>query len=107
MNHPAPPEAHQTFADRFPELASAWRKIGEAGRNGPCDERTARLIKLGVAVGAKHEGAVHANVRKALALGISREEIEQVLALAAGTLGMPDVVATYTWARDELEDSKS
>jgi alkylhydroperoxidase/carboxymuconolactone decarboxylase family protein YurZ len=42
-------------------------------------------------------------VRKAFAMGITREEVEQVIALAAGTLGMPSTVAIYSWARDIWE----
>jgi hypothetical protein len=48
-------------------------------------------------MGALREGAVRAGVRKALAQGISRVEIEQVIALAAGTLGLPATVAVYSW----------
>jgi alkylhydroperoxidase/carboxymuconolactone decarboxylase family protein YurZ len=55
-----------------------------------------------VAIGALREGPVHSGVRKARALGIAREEIEQVVALAAGTLGLPAVVAAFTWVEDEL-----
>ena len=29
--------------------------------------------------------------------------IEQVVALSAGTLGMPSTVAAYTWVRDVLD----
>ena len=57
-------------------------------------------MKLGIAIGARQEGAVHSSVRKALALGITPEELEQVVALAAGTLGMPATVAAYCWVRD-------
>ena len=85
---------------RFPELGAAWEQIGEAGKNGPLDERTCRLIKFGIAVGAQKEGATHASVRKALKLGISVQELEQIVALAAGTLGMPSAVAAHCWIRD-------
>ena len=88
---------------RYPKLAEAWEKIGEAGRSGPLDDKAARLIKLAIAIGAMREGAVHSGVRKALAAGISAEEIEQVVALAAGTLGFPSTVAVFTWVRDETE----
>jgi alkylhydroperoxidase/carboxymuconolactone decarboxylase family protein YurZ len=97
---PQPPKAFQAFQTRFPKIGQAWEQLATAGREGPLDEKTARLIKLAVAVGALREGAVHASVRKALALGISREEIEQVIALAAGTLGLPSTVAVYTWITD-------
>lgn len=95
-----PPTTHQAFSERFPRLRQAWDLIGEAGKQGPLDERTVRLVKLGIAIGAMHEGSTHASVRKARALGITREEIEQVVTLAAGTLGLPQVVAAYTWIND-------
>lgn len=104
MSLPEPPKTYKQFTTEFPELAEAWRKIADAGKQGPLDEKTARLVKLGIAVGAFREGSVHASVRKAIALGITREEIKQVLALAAGTLGMPSVVAAFTWVEDTLDD---
>jgi len=103
---PKPPAAYEAFIKRFPKLGEAWEKIGEAGRQGPLDAKTTRLIKLAVAIGAMREGAVHSGVRKAVAAGISTDEIEQVVALAAGTLGMPSTVAVFSWVRDEL-DSRS
>lgn len=97
---PEPPETFKEFVTRYPKLAEAWELIGEAGREGPLDERTARLVKLGVAIGAMREGAVHSSVRKADALGLPREAVEQVVALAAGTLGLPSTVAVWSWVRD-------
>jgi alkylhydroperoxidase/carboxymuconolactone decarboxylase family protein YurZ len=94
---------YQAFVKRFPELGQAWDVLGKAGRQGPLDDRAVRLVKLAVAVGALREGAVHANVRKALASGITPQEIEQVLALAAGTLGLPAAVAAFSWIKDYLD----
>jgi alkylhydroperoxidase/carboxymuconolactone decarboxylase family protein YurZ len=99
---PKPPETHGKFVAAFPELAKAWEVIGTAGKSGPLDEKTCRLVKLALAMGAQQEGAVHASVRKGLAMGITREELEQVVALAAGTLGFPQTVAAYTWIQDLL-----
>ena len=99
---PQPPDTYQAFVRRYPGIARAWEQLADAGRQGPLDARTARLVKLAVAVGALREGAVHASVRKALAQGISREEIEQVIALAAGTLGLPATVAVFSWVQDVL-----
>ena len=45
---------------------------------------------------------MHASVRKGLAMGITREELEQVVAIAAGTLDLPRTVAAYTWIKDLL-----
>ncbi|MGK7871796.1 MAG: carboxymuconolactone decarboxylase family protein [Xenococcaceae cyanobacterium] len=97
---PKPPKTYQQFVKRYPKLEKAWETINEAGREGPLDEKTARLVKLGIAMGAFREGAVHSSVRKALAMGITREEIDQVVALTAGTLGMPSTVAVFTWVQD-------
>jgi 4-carboxymuconolactone decarboxylase len=99
---PKPPKTHDEFRQTFPELGAAWEAVGSAGKNGPLDEKTARLIKLAVAIGAQQEGAVHASVRKGLAMGITRAELEQVVALCAGTLGFPQAVAAYTWITDLL-----
>jgi alkylhydroperoxidase/carboxymuconolactone decarboxylase family protein YurZ len=103
MPAPKPPKAYQQFVSRYPRLGQAWDLIGQEGQEGPLDERTCRLIKLGIAIGALREGAVHSSVRKALGLGISAPEIEQVVALAAGTLGLPSTVAAFTWVRDLLD----
>lgn len=99
---PDPPTRYLDFVQRYPMLGKAWELISRAGREGPLDERTARLIKLAIAVGAQQEGSAHASVRKALAMGIGRDEMEQVVALAAGTIGLPRVVTAFCWLYDEI-----
>ncbi len=98
-----PPKRYRDFIARYPSLGQAWEAIHEAGAAGPLDARVQRLVKFAVAVGALREGAAHASVRKALDQGISREELEQVVALAAGTLGLPSTVAAYGWVLDIVE----
>lgn len=100
---PKPPKMYSDFIRRYPDLGRAWDLIHRAGEAGPLDARTARLIKLGIAVGAMREGAVHSAVRKALAEGIDRAAIEQVVCLSAGTLGFPSTVAVFSWVRDSLK----
>lgn len=99
---PKPPKTYQAFIKRYPQIAEAWETIAKAGQEGPLDDKTARLIKLAVAIGAQREGAVHANVRKALAGGVAKEQIEQIIALAAGTIGLPATVAVYSWIQETL-----
>jgi len=101
-----PPKRYQQFVSAFPALGKAWDTMAEAGREGPMDDRMARLIKLALSGGAMREGAVHSNVRKALDLGISEAELMQVVALASSTLGMPSTVAIFSWIQDELEKRK-
>jgi 4-carboxymuconolactone decarboxylase len=97
-----PPKAYRNFTTRFPKLGLAWETMREGEKDGPLDEKTMRLIKLGVAIGSFGEGAVHSAVRKAAAAGASRAEIEQVIALAAGTIGLPSAVAVHTWVQESL-----
>lgn len=97
-----PPATYRAFMAHFPKLGKAWDLAGAAGQEGPLDAKLVRLIKLAVAMGAMREGAVHAGVRKALDAGASAAEIDQVIALCAGTLGFPSVVALFSWSRDVL-----
>jgi alkylhydroperoxidase/carboxymuconolactone decarboxylase family protein YurZ len=100
-NRPKPPKTYEEFVARFPDLARAWEAMGAAARAaGPIDDRTARLVKLGVAIGAQRIGAVQAAVRHARAAGISVEEIEQTAALSASTIGVPGAVAAWSWVRE-------
>lgn len=99
---PTPPQAFLDFTRRFPGLAEAWGRVGQAGREGPLEPATQLLVKLAVAAGAGREGAVHSAVRKALAAGVPPAALEQVLALGAGTLGFPATVAAWCWVRDEV-----
>jgi alkylhydroperoxidase/carboxymuconolactone decarboxylase family protein YurZ len=103
---PPPPLKYREFIERFPRLADAWEALHDAGAIGPLDARVVRLAKLAVAIGAGREGAVRASVRKAVAAGISLDEIDQVVALAAGTIGMPAAVAAFSWSRDALAPAR-
>ena len=99
------PRRYRDFITRFPKLGQAWELTRE-GAAGPLSSETVHLIKLAIAIGALREGAVHSSVRKAIAAGISREAIEQVIALAATTLGFPATVAAYSWTSDILDKPK-
>ncbi|MCA9541005.1 MAG: carboxymuconolactone decarboxylase family protein [Myxococcales bacterium] len=101
---PKPPKTFRAFIATHPRLGEAWDLIHQAGGEGPIDVRTARLIKIGIAMGAMREGAVHSGVRKALAMGITADEIQQIVALCAGTLGMPATVANFAWVNDVLKE---
>jgi alkylhydroperoxidase/carboxymuconolactone decarboxylase family protein YurZ len=94
------PAVHQEFVRRFPRLGQAWDLVNAEGGKGPLDAKTQRLLKLAIAIGALREGAVHSGVRKARDAGASTEEIEQVVALSASTIGFPSAVAAWRWVRD-------
>ena len=96
-----PPAVHQQFVRRFPRLGKAWDLVNEEGGTGSLDAKTQRLLKLAIAIGAMREGAVHSGVRKARDAGASLAEMEQVVALAASTIGFPASVAVWGWVREE------
>ncbi len=97
---PGVPRTFDEFSKAFPKLREAWDLLGDAGTEGPLDEKTARLVKLAVNIGAMREGGVHSAVRKARKVGATNDEMRQVIALAASVIGMPSTVAVWTWVRD-------
>jgi alkylhydroperoxidase/carboxymuconolactone decarboxylase family protein YurZ len=101
-----PPARHRAFVRRFPHLGEAWDLVNEEGAAGPLDAKTQRLLKLAVAIGAMREGAVHSGVRKARDAGATTAEMEQVVALAASTIGLPAAVAAWSWLRDETAGTR-
>ncbi|HLG18421.1 MAG TPA: carboxymuconolactone decarboxylase family protein [Bdellovibrionota bacterium] len=104
---PKPPKTYFDFIKRYPEIGEAWEILGRAGKEaGPLDAKTVRLLKLAISIGGRLEGAVHADTRRALAAGATREEIEQVIALAASTIGLPSTVAAFSWARETIRESR-
>lgn len=97
------PAPYQNFKRTYQHIWEAYDQLGAAvHQHGPLEEKTRELIKLGMAVGARLEGAVHSHVRKALAAGATAEEIRQTVLLAIPTIGFPSMMAALTWIEDEL-----
>jgi hypothetical protein len=58
------PDVYQHFERAFPHVHSAHQDLAKACyEGGPLDERAARLVKLGIALGAQAEGAVRSQRR--------------------------------------------
>jgi alkylhydroperoxidase/carboxymuconolactone decarboxylase family protein YurZ len=97
------PKPYTSFRDAYPEVSTALDGLGAAvDAAGSLDERTGRLVKLGVAVGAMAEGAVKSNTRKALEVGASAAEIRQVALAAITTAGFPTAIAALGWINEVL-----
>lgn len=95
------PKPFAEFVKRYPEVADAYEKLGAAVHAaGPLDEKTRALVKLGISVGARLEGAVHSHTRKALGTGCSPAELAQVALLALPTIGLPSMMAARLWIED-------
>lgn len=98
------PDIYLDIRDRYPQVAEALDELGEAGEEaGPLAPREQRLVTLGIAVGSLAKGAVRSNVRKALGVGLTPEEIRHVAVLAITTRGFPAAVAGLGWIDEVLE----
>jgi 4-carboxymuconolactone decarboxylase len=98
------PGAFGKFIERFPDVFQGYEAMGKAAHAaGPLDAKTRELVKLGMAIGARLEGATHSHVRKALAVGATADEVRHAAVLAISTLGLPTTVMALAWVDDVLE----
>jgi len=98
------PRHYLSLKDAEPKLFEAYNELGRvAAEAAPLDARTRELVRLGIAIGARMEGAVHAHVRRALEVGCSADEIRHAVLLATTTIGFPTMMAARSWAEDILE----
>ncbi|MDX1429784.1 MAG: carboxymuconolactone decarboxylase family protein [Rhodothermales bacterium] len=101
-----PPKRFTDFLKQHPDVGAAYKSLGAATMAaGPLSRNTAQLVKLGIAVGMRHEGAVHAHARKALDAGCTPEEIRHAVMLATTTLGFPAMMAALSWVDDIIDDA--
>lgn len=97
------PKAFRQFQQQNAAVVRAYETLGEAcAKAGPLDARTRELVKLGLAIGGRLEGAVHSHARRALEAGATAGQIRHVVALAVPTLGFPTAVAAFTWVEEHL-----
>lgn len=97
------PKLFLEFGEKYPELAKAYEKLGEQCRRaGPLDPKQRALVKLGISIGARLEGAVHSHVRKALDAGVQPDRIRHAVLLALPTIGLPSMMAALSWVEDIL-----
>ena len=92
------PEIYTKFRRDYPSVAAAQDAVAEAvAAAGSLDERTLRLVTLGIAVGALAEGSVRSNTRRALAAGAGADDVRQVGLCAITTRGFPAAIAALGW----------
>jgi 4-carboxymuconolactone decarboxylase len=102
------PGRYREFRKQFPDIARAYDDIGRAtAEAGPLDEKTAQLIRLGMALAAGLEGAVHSHARRALEAGASRDEVRHVGLLALTTVGFPRMMTGLSWIDDVRKPAKA
>jgi alkylhydroperoxidase/carboxymuconolactone decarboxylase family protein YurZ len=97
------PDIIEELRAETPEVWDAYEALEKGlAAAGPLDARTQRLVKLALALGARHEGAVHSHTRRALRDGVSRAELLQVALLGVTTLGWPHAMMGRAWILDVL-----
>ena len=99
------PRPFQRFLSRYPEIEKAHMELSLAvNRQGPLDERSRRLVRLGLAVGQQSQGAVKSHARRALEEGFTPQELRHAGLLALPTVGFPAMIAALGWIEEVLEE---
>ena len=95
------PQHPEAFRRKYPKVWKAFTALGDCCHEaGPLDEKSRRLVKLGLAIGAGLEGAAHSATRNALAAGIDPEELQPVAVLGISTRGFPASMRAMSWIAD-------
>ncbi|MBI2856980.1 MAG: carboxymuconolactone decarboxylase family protein [Chloroflexi bacterium] len=101
------PEVYKDFRARHPDIARSYDDLALKIHNaGPLDEKTRRLVKLGIAIGLHSEGGIRSHARRALEEGVSAEDVRHVVMLAFTTAGFPTMIAASKWVEEVIENFK-
>ncbi len=99
------PDLYKSFRDRQPAIAAGLDRLASTiDQSGALDDRSRRLVKLGIAIGQQSSGAVRSNTRKALALGLQADEVRHAALLAVTTAGFPTAMAALQWIEEVLAE---
>lgn len=99
------PTEQRRFEEMYPEVFQTHRDMAQKCHEaGPLDDKTRRLIKLGVACGAGIKGAIKSHARRALQLGIPKDAIRHVAILSSTTIGFPAMISAVRWVEEALEE---
>ena len=98
------PKRFLKFQREYPDVFKAYEQLGSAVKSaGPLDRKTRELVRLAIAIGSRHEGAVHSHTRRALEAGATAAEIRQVVLLSVTSMGFPNMMAAMSWVDDVLK----
>lgn len=99
------PISYERFKKEFPEVQKAYEKLANlCHATGPLDEKMRRLVKLAIAIGSESQGATKSHTRRAIDIGISREEIHHIVLLSLTTIGFPKMIAALNWINEAFEE---
>lgn len=98
------PKGYRKFQENHPQVYAAYETLGKtAAENGPLDEKTRELIKLGMAAARGSESAVQSHAHRAIEAGATAAEVEHALTLGVNTLGFPAMMTALSWAWQAIE----
>ena len=98
------PDVYKHFQQQFPETAKAYDRLALSCHNwGTLDEKTRRLIKLGIAIGQISEGGVRSHARRAMEAGVSPDELRHAVLLGLTTAGFPTMSAALKWVEEVID----
>lgn len=101
---PKPPKFYEQFVKKYPLVAAKYEELGDAVHGqGPLTERERALIKLAISGSHLYSSAFKAHIRKAIASGISREEIEHLVLLFLPTVGFPAMMAAMGIVEEQMQ----
>ncbi len=99
------PGLYKSFREDYGAVAAGLDRLAATiDQTGGLDERSRRLVKLGIAIGSRSGGAVRSNARKAATLGLQPDELRQAALLAVTTIGFPSAMAALQDIETVLED---
>jgi alkylhydroperoxidase/carboxymuconolactone decarboxylase family protein YurZ len=99
------PFSYKRFKDEFPQVEKEYDRLAKkCHTSGPLNERSRRLIKLGIAIGSNSEGAIKSHTRRALAIGVTPKEIRHAVLLGLTTIGFPKMIAALNWVHEAFEE---
>ena len=102
-----PPKVYTDFLKKYPEVGSQYEKMGEAvHQQGALKERECALVKLAISGSHLYQSAFKSHIRKAIAAGVTREEIEHVALLTLPTVGFPTMMAMLGMIDDQFSKKK-
>ena len=97
------PKFYTDFLKKYPEVGEQYQKLGDAVHNhGPLNERERSLVKLAISGSNLFHSALKSHIRKSVAVGITREEIEHVALLLLPTVGFPTMMAMMGIIEDQF-----
>ena len=107
MKESALPGFLQQVIKKYPDVWKGYQGLGTAISSlDGLDVRTQELVRLGIAIGAGHEGAVHSYTKRCREAGIKDAEIYHAAFLSVNAIGWSAAMAALSWIDDVIGEIK-